>query len=52
MQSATFEYTPRHPEESILYQFVAEQLETFLGRQQERDRSVPSFVEKEFRSLW
>jgi len=51
MQSAAFEYTPRHPEESVLYQVVAEQLETFLARQQERDRPIPHFVEREFRSL-
>ncbi|PYS37196.1 MAG: hypothetical protein DMG14_22130 [Acidobacteria bacterium] len=30
---------------------VAEQLETFLTRQQERDRPVPQFVEREFRSF-
>jgi hypothetical protein len=51
MQSAAFEYTPRHPEETVLCQVVAEQLETFLARQQERDRPVPLFVEREFRSL-
>jgi len=34
MQSAPIEYTPRHPEQSVLYQVVAEQLETFLARQQ------------------
>src|SRR5438093_8625907 len=51
MQSAAFEYTPRHPEESILYDVVAEQLETFLARQRERDRPVPLFVEREFRSF-
>ena len=46
MQSAAFEYTPRNPEVTVLYRVVAEQLETFLARQQERDRSVPRFVEK------
>jgi len=51
MQSAPIEYTPRHPEQSVLYQVVAEQLETFLARQQERDRPVPHFVELEFRSF-
>src|SRR5712691_7081667 len=51
MQSAALEYTPRHPEQSVLYQVVAEQLESFLARQQERDRPVPRFVEKEFRSF-
>src|SRR5712691_2875646 len=51
MQSAALEYTPRHPEQSVLYQVVAEQLESFLARRQERDRPVPRFVEKEFRSF-
>src|SRR5438034_199998 len=51
MQSAPIEYTPRHPEQTVLYQVVAEQLETFLARQQERDRPVPHFVEQEFRSF-
>src|SRR2546425_2060864 len=45
------EYVPRHPETTVLYQVVAEQLETFLARQQERDRPVPRFVEEEFRSF-
>jgi hypothetical protein len=45
------EYRPRHPEESILYSVVAEQLETFLVRQRERDRLVPRFVERELRSF-
>ena len=47
MQS-TCEYTSRDPEAPVFYRVVAEQLETFLTRQQERDRSVPRFVE--FRS--
>src|SRR2546426_4475738 len=51
MQDAAFEYAPRHPEKTVLYQVVAEQLETFLTRQQERDRPVPRFVEEEFRSF-
>jgi hypothetical protein len=50
VQAASQDYTPRHPEESLLSQVVAEQLETFLARQQERDRAVPGFVEEEFRS--
>ena len=37
------------PETTLLYQVVAEQLETFLASQQERDRPVPKF-EREFRS--
>ena len=51
MLDAAFQYAPRHPETTVLYQVVAEQLETFLARRQERDRPVPRFVEKEFRSL-
>ena len=43
-------YLPRHPEESILYGVVAEQLETFLERQDLRGRLVPRFVERELRS--
>ena len=30
-------YQPRHPDQSLLYQVIAEHLETFLARQQERD---------------
>jgi len=44
-------YLPRHPEESILYGVVAEQLETFLERQDLRGRLVPRFVERELRSF-
>ena len=47
----TSAYTPRHPEDSLLYRIVAGQLETFLARQRERDRPVPGFVEREFRSF-
>jgi len=39
--ASSVEYAPRHPEESVLYRVVAEQLETFLARQQERERPVP-----------
>ena len=46
MLDAAFQYAPRHSETTILYQVVAEQLETFLAAQQERDRPVPRFVEK------
>jgi hypothetical protein len=45
------EYISRRPEESLLYRVIAEELETFLARQQERDRPVPPFVEREFRSF-
>jgi len=48
---AAFEYQSRQPEESILYRVVAENLETFLSRQQERGRVVPRFVEKELRAF-
>ena len=44
-------YCPRNPQESILYDVVAEQLETFLERQHHRDRVVPRFVERELRSF-
>jgi ribosomal protein S27E len=42
-------YAPRKPEETVLYGVVAEELETFLARRQERERPVPKFVEREFR---
>ena len=45
------EYRPRRPEESVLYGVVAGHVETFLARQRERDRLVPRFVEREFRSF-
>jgi hypothetical protein len=48
---AAFEYQPRHPEESILHRVVAENLESFLARQQERGRVVPRFVEKDLRAF-
>jgi hypothetical protein len=31
MRDAALQYTPRHPETTVLYQVVAEQLETFLA---------------------
>jgi len=46
---STAVYRPRNAEESILYSVVAENLETFLSRQWERDRPVPRFVERELR---
>jgi len=51
MQSVAFEYAPRRPEETLLYEVIAQELETFLRRQQERDRPVPHFIEQEFRSF-
>lgn len=49
--SSAAEYRPRRPEESVLYGVVAGYVETFLARQRERDRLVPRFVEREFRSF-
>jgi ribosomal protein S27E len=49
--AAEAEYRPRNPEENPLYGVVSEHLETFLARQQERDRPVPRFVERELRSF-
>src|SRR2546422_11538240 len=51
MPHAAFEYTPRNAEATVLYRVVAEELETFLARQQQRDRPPPQFVEREFRSF-
>ena len=45
------EYRPRRPEVSILYGVGAGHVEAFLARQRERDRLVPRFVEREFRSF-
>ena len=51
MPGPSFEYTPRRPETTVLYRVVAEQLESFLVRQQQRGRPIPGFVEEEFRSF-
>ena len=48
---AAFEYLPHHPEETVLYRVVAENLESFLARQQERGRVVPRFVENDLRDF-
>jgi hypothetical protein len=48
---AANDYSPRNPEDNILYGIVAENLETFLSRQNERGRTVPRFVERELRSF-
>ena len=45
------DYRPRNPAENLLYKVVSGHLETFLARQRERDRNVPDFVEREFRSF-
>ena len=49
--SATVTYRSRNPEENPLYGVIAEHLETFLARQRQRNRNVPEFVEREFRSF-
>src|SRR6516225_7073402 len=51
MQDAASDYRTRNPEATVLYRVVAEQLETFLRRQADRERAVPGFVEREFRSF-
>jgi hypothetical protein len=43
---AAFEYRPRRPEETVLYRVVAEHIESFLARQQERGRRACGFVQK------
>ena len=48
---AAFEYQPRRSEETVLYRVVAENLESFLARQQERGRVVPGFVENDLRDF-
>ena len=44
-------YVPRRPEKSALYRTVADGLETFLARARGKDRTVPRFVEREFRTF-
>jgi hypothetical protein len=46
-----FEYIPRRPEKTVLYGVIAEELETFLADRRERERPLPQFVEREFRSI-
>ncbi len=51
-QRQTPRYTPRHPERTLLYRVVAENLETFLQTARERNVSglgLPVYVEREFR---
>lgn len=45
------EYVPRNPADTVLYNVVAEHLETFLARQRQRERIVPRFVERELRKF-
>jgi hypothetical protein len=47
---ASSRYTPHRPEETLLYQTVCENLETFLARARDGDHPVPRFVEREFRA--
>lgn len=42
-------YSPRRPEKTVLYQAVANSLETFLDWARGHDRCVPRFVERELR---
>jgi len=46
-------YRPRRPEETILYQVLAEHLETFLARidADETRAGLPRFVVRELRAL-
>jgi hypothetical protein len=48
---ASRRYCPRDPAQSLLYQTIASNLETFLARQQQRGRPIPKFVEEEFRAF-
>ena len=50
-RDASQRYTRRRPEESVLYRVVAAELETFLARAQASERTVPRFVEREFRNF-
>jgi hypothetical protein len=45
------DYVPRNPADSVLHKVVAENLETFLARQRQRERIVPRFVERELRKF-
>jgi hypothetical protein len=44
-------YRPRQPEQTVLYQVMAENLDTFLAHERREDRHVPRFVEREFRKF-
>lgn len=43
-------YQPRHPENTVLYQIIQEELETWIIQTQENAGFVSSHVEKDFRS--
>ena len=44
-------YKRRKPEESVLYQIVQAELETFLADASARERPVPRFVARELRAF-
>jgi hypothetical protein len=44
-------YRPRQPEQTVLYQALVENLETFLARERREDCHVPRFIEREFRKF-
>jgi hypothetical protein len=43
-------YAPRRPEQTVLHGVVRAELETFLAHAAARERSAPSFVERELRA--
>jgi hypothetical protein len=48
-QYETFSYQRRVPEQTLLYQVLAENLETFLDQCQKAEHELPRYVEKELR---
>jgi hypothetical protein len=52
MDGAGFEYVPRNPEATVLYRVVAEHLQTFLRRQEERDGRFLSSLNASFGRSW
>jgi hypothetical protein len=44
-------YRRREPENTVLYQVVREQLETFLARREDQGHPVPWFIERESRAF-
>ena len=48
--SATAGYTPRSPEQTLLYRIVGEQLESFLSRARDTGQPAPRFIEQELRA--
>ena len=49
--AASIVYRPRRPENSVLYQAVAQHLPAFLSSADEADRPVPRFVRREFEAF-